>query len=174
MSEESTPFIPSERPCKYCGFIASRMSDEDCPDNPANRTPGLEERLRKMCCCSPDMKGWICEVCEAANEIARLTAEPGPNTMLFLTRTIDRLTADRDAAGRDYDAAVEYGDSLLAERNALHGALWNDPEPGSECAGFYASSAEDSAWERGFSSGAEAMREQIRRALNSEGADHAD
>lgn len=27
----------SERPCKYCGFVASRMSDEDCPSNPSNQ-----------------------------------------------------------------------------------------------------------------------------------------
>lgn len=24
----------NEYPCKYCGFVASRYSDEDCPDKP--------------------------------------------------------------------------------------------------------------------------------------------
>lgn len=26
-----------DTPCKYCGHVAARLSDEDCPANPANR-----------------------------------------------------------------------------------------------------------------------------------------
>ncbi len=29
--------------CKYCGYDAARQTDEDCPDNPANKKQTLAE-----------------------------------------------------------------------------------------------------------------------------------
>ena len=29
-----------DKPCKYCGHIAARQNDEDCPQNPVNKAPG--------------------------------------------------------------------------------------------------------------------------------------
>jgi len=35
------------KPCKYCGYVAPRLSDEDCPANP-NQPPTQKEAFDAM------------------------------------------------------------------------------------------------------------------------------
>lgn len=35
--------MSNPKPCKYCGFIGSRLSDEDCPENPESKISLFEK-----------------------------------------------------------------------------------------------------------------------------------
>lgn len=43
----------TDKPCVYCGFVGSRQSDEDCPDNPANSS---EEQVACPVCGGPGVE----------------------------------------------------------------------------------------------------------------------
>lgn len=69
-------------PCKHCGFVAPRLSDEDCPDNPARILEGIEDRV---------MKRSIDEMAKRLEERIKIVVKPRPRWMpRFVYRAVIR------------------------------------------------------------------------------------
>lgn len=72
---EDTALVP--QPCVYCGFVASRLSDEDCPANPKNMHPPLRKLLEALKAEAYGQKQWAKVVDLASQALIVLDRKEG-------------------------------------------------------------------------------------------------